>query len=45
MGNHKKPIFEKELNCELKVTQPEEKSNLKARIEALEKEVHKASKS
>ena len=44
-----KPVYlialEEELNCELKVTQPEVKSDLEARIEALEKEVYKDSKS
>ncbi|WP_156161033.1 MULTISPECIES: hypothetical protein [unclassified Methanosarcina] len=37
--------LEEELNFELKVAQPEEKSDLEARIEALEKEVYKTSKS
>ena len=44
-----KPVYvitlEEELNCELKVVQPEEKSDLEARVEALEKEVYKTSKS
>jgi hypothetical protein len=44
-----KPVYvislDEELNCELKVTQPEAKSDLEARIEALEKEVYKTSKS
>jgi hypothetical protein len=44
-----KPVYvislDEELNCELKVTQPEVKSDLEARVEALEKEVYKASKS
>ncbi len=44
-----KPVYvialEEDLNCELKVTQPEAKSDLEARIEALEKEVYKTSKS
>ena len=35
----------KRFNGELKVTQPEEKSDLETRVEALEKEVYKASKS
>lgn len=35
--------LEEELNCELKVVQPDEKYDLKARIEALEKEVYKTS--
>jgi hypothetical protein len=42
-----KPVYiislEEELNCELKVAQPEVKSDLEARIEALDKEVYKAS--
>ncbi|KKH46538.1 hypothetical protein [Methanosarcina sp. 1.H.A.2.2] len=37
--------LEEELNFELKVSQPEAKSDLEARIEALEKEVYKTSKS
>ncbi len=37
--------LDEELNCELKVTQSEVKSDLEARIEALEKEVYKTSKS
>jgi hypothetical protein len=44
-----KPVYvislDEELNCELKVIQPEAKSDLEARIEALEKEVYKTSKS
>ena len=44
-----KPVYvislEEELNCELKVVQPEVKSDLEERVEALEKEVFKASKS
>ncbi len=39
-----KPVYlialEEELNCELKVTQPEVKSDLEARIEALEKKFY-----
>lgn len=42
-----KPVYvialEEELHCELKVVQLEEKSDLEARIEALEKEVYKYS--
>jgi chaperonin cofactor prefoldin len=37
--------LEEELNFELKVSQPEEKSDLEARVEALENEVYKTSKS
>jgi hypothetical protein len=37
--------LDEEFNGELKVAQPEEKSDLEARVEALEKEVFKASKS
>ena len=37
--------LEEELNFELKVSQPEAKSDLEARVEALEKEVYKTSKS
>ncbi len=37
--------FEEEFNGELKVTQPETKSDLEARVEALEKEIYKSSKS
>ena len=37
--------LEEELNFELKVSQPEAKSDLEARVEALEKEVYNASKS
>ena len=37
--------LEEELNFELKVSQPEAKSNLEARVEALEKEVYKSSNS
>lgn len=37
--------LEEDLNFELKVSQPEAKSYLKAKIEALEKEVYKTSKS
>jgi hypothetical protein len=44
-----KPVYvislEEELNCELRVAQPEAKTDLEARLEALEKEVFKASKS
>ena len=44
-----KPVYiislEEEINCELKVLQPETKSDLEARIEALEKEVFKTPKS
>lgn len=44
-----KPVYvialEEEFNCELKVTQPEVKTDLEARVEALEKEVYKNSKS
>ncbi len=44
-----KPVYvislDEEFNGELKVTQPEVKSDLEARIEALEKEVYKDSKS
>ncbi len=44
-----KPVYlislDEEFNGEIKVTQPEAKSDLEARIEALEKEVYKASKS
>ena len=44
-----KPVYvialEEELNCELKVTQPDVKSDLEARLEALEKAIYKASKS
>jgi hypothetical protein len=44
-----KPVYvislEEELNCELKVVQPEANSDFISRIEALEKEVFKASKS
>ena len=44
-----KPVYvialEEELNCELKVTQPETKFDLESRIEALEKKVFKTSKS
>ena len=39
-----KPVYvialEEELNCELKVTQPETKPDLEARIEALEKKLY-----
>jgi hypothetical protein len=39
-----KPVYvislEDELNCELKVTQPEVKSDIESRIEALEKKVN-----
>ena len=41
-----KPVYvislEEELNCELKVVQPEVKSDLEARIEALEKKLYTA---
>ena len=37
--------LDEEFNCELKVAQPEVKSDLEVRVEALEKEVYKASKS
>lgn len=37
--------LEEEINCELKVAQPESKSDLEARIEALEKKFYKISKS
>ncbi len=44
-----KPLYlislDEEFNGELKVVQPESKSDLDSRIEALEKEVYKASKS
>jgi hypothetical protein len=44
-----KPVYvislDEELNCELEVTQPETKSDLETRLEALEKEVYKTSKS
>ena len=44
-----KPVYvislEEDFNCELKVVQPEANSDLVARLEALEKEVFKASKS
>ncbi len=44
-----KPVYvislDEELNCELRVTQPENKSDLELRLEALEKEVYKTSKS
>ena len=44
-----KPVYiislEEELNCELKVVQPETRSNIELRLEALEKEVYKTSKS
>ena len=44
-----KPVYiislEEDLNCELKVAQPEAKSDLEARLEALEKEVFKTSNS
>ena len=44
-----KPVYvislDEEFNGELKVTQPEVKSDLELRVEALEKEVYKASKS
>lgn len=44
-----KPIYivslDEEFNGEIKVVQPEVKSDLEARIEALEKKVYKASKS
>ena len=44
-----KPVYvislDEDFNCELKVVQPEAKSDLEARLEALEKEVFKASKS
>ncbi|MDY0128942.1 MAG: hypothetical protein RBR63_01955 [Methanosarcina vacuolata] len=44
-----KPVYvislDEEFNAELNVTQPEAKSDLEARIEALEKEVYKTSKS
>ncbi len=40
-----KPIYvialEEELNCELKVTQPETKSDLETRVKALEKKLNK----
>ena len=42
-----KPVYvislEEELNCELKVAQPESKPDLELRVEALEKEVYKTS--
>ena len=42
-----KPVYvislDEELNCELKVAQPEVKSDFEARLEALEKEVYKDS--
>ncbi|HII79715.1 MAG TPA: hypothetical protein HA261_04790 [Methanosarcina sp.] len=44
-----KPVYvislDEELNCELQVVQPETKSDLESRVEALEKEVYKSSKS
>jgi hypothetical protein len=44
-----KPVYvislEEDFECELKVVQPETKIDLEARIEALENEVFKASKS
>ena len=40
-----KPVYvialEEELNCELKVTQPEKKSDLELRVETLEKKLNK----
>jgi hypothetical protein len=36
--------LDENFNCELKVVQPEAKSNLELRLGALEKEVFKASK-
>ena len=37
--------LDEELSCELKVAQPDVRSDLETRIEALEKEVYKNSKS
>ncbi len=44
-----KPVYlislDEEFNCELIVTQPESKSDIESRLEALEKEVFESSKS